>query len=113
VQYAVDLLIMASEQTVLRGIICRLIEAGICYGIEIKMENTKVMRISRQSSPIHIIEQKLFKNAECFNYLGSMVTNNARHEREIKSRIAIAKAVLNKKNVPFTVKLDLILRNKQ
>ena len=104
---------MASEQTVQRGIIGRLIEVGICYGIEIKMENPKIMRISRQSSPVRIIEQKLFENAECVNYFVSMVTNDTRFTREIKSRIAIAKAALNKKNSPFTVKLDLNLRKKE
>ena len=30
---------------------------------------------------------------EYFNYLGSMITNDARGRREIKSRIAVAKAV--------------------
>jgi hypothetical protein len=79
----------------------------MCYGIEINVEKPKIIRISRQSSPVHIIEQKLFENAECFNYLGSMITNNTRCTREIKSRISMAKVALNKKNVPFTVKLLL------
>jgi hypothetical protein len=41
-----------------------------------------------------------------------MVTNYARCTREIKSRIAMAKAVFNKKKTLFTSKLDLILRKK-
>jgi hypothetical protein len=97
---------MVSEETVMHSIIDRLIEVGMCYGIEINEEKPKIMRISRQSSPVHIIEQKLFENAECFNYLCSMI-NDARRAREIKSKIAMAKAALNKKNAPFTVKLDL------
>jgi hypothetical protein len=32
-----------------------------------------------------------------FNYLGSMITNDARCTREIKSRIAMAKAAFKKK----------------
>jgi hypothetical protein len=32
-----------------------------------------------------------------FNPVGSMLTNNARCRREINSRIAIAKAAINKK----------------
>jgi hypothetical protein len=95
VQQVDDLLTMASEETVLHGIIGRLIEVGTCHGIEIKVENPKIMRISRQPSPVHIIEQKLFENAECFKYLGSMITNDARCTREIKSRIAMAKAAFN------------------
>jgi hypothetical protein len=49
---------------------------------------------------------------EYLNYLGSMITNDARYTREIKSRIAKAKAAFNKKNNFFTSKLDLNLRKK-
>jgi hypothetical protein len=48
---------------------------------------------------------------EYFNYLGSMITNDARCTCEIKARIAMAKAAFNKKNL-FTSKLDLILSKK-
>jgi hypothetical protein len=43
---------------------------------------------------------------ECFNYLGSMITSDARGTREIKYRIATAKAEFNKKTL-FTSKLEL------
>ena len=43
-----------------------------------KHGKTKVMKISTHPSPIQImIEQKL-ENVEYFNYLGSMITNDAR-----------------------------------
>ena len=71
------------------------------------MEKTKVMRISRQPSPVTImIEQKQLENVECFKYLGSILTNDGRCMCEIKSRIAMAKAAFNKKTL-FTSKLDL------
>jgi hypothetical protein len=58
------------------------------------------MRISRHPYPIQImIHQKQLENVEYFNYLGSMVTNNARCTREIKSRNAMAKAEFNKKKL--------------
>jgi hypothetical protein len=47
VKYAVDLVLMAKEETVLQGMIDKLIENGRCYGIEMNVEKTKVMRISR------------------------------------------------------------------
>jgi len=100
-------LITASEETVLHSIIDRLIELGMCYGIEIYVEKPKLMKISRQSSPVHIIERKLVEIAEYFIYLSSTITNDARCTREIKARIAMAEAALNKKSAPFTVKLDL------
>jgi hypothetical protein len=58
-----------------------------------------------------MIDQKQLENMEYFNYLGSILTNDARCTREIKSRIAMAKAALNKKTL-FTSKLDLHLRKK-
>jgi hypothetical protein len=74
-QYADDLVLMAKEETVLQGMINKLIEIGRCYGMEMNVEKTKVMRISRQSSPVTImIDQKQLENVECFKYLGSMLT---------------------------------------
>jgi hypothetical protein len=71
------------------------------------------MRISRQPSPMKImLDQKQLENVEYFNYLGSVITNDARCTREIKSRIAMAKAAFNKKKNLFTSKLDLNLRKK-
>ena len=68
------------------------IEIGRCYGMEMNMEETKVMRISRQPFPVKIIiDQKQLENVESFKYLGSMLTNDGRCTCEIKSRIAMAK----------------------
>ena len=72
-------------------------------------KKTKVMRISREPSTVTImIGQKQLENVECFNYLGSMFTNDGRCTREIKSRIAIAKVAFNKKKTLFTSKLDFM-----
>jgi hypothetical protein len=91
VKYADDLVLLVKEETVLQGMIDRLIQIGRRYGMEINVEETKVIRISRQSSPIQMIDQKQPKNVEYFNYLGSMITNDARCTSEIKSRIAKVK----------------------
>jgi hypothetical protein len=81
--------------------------------MEMYVEKTTVMRISRQPSPMKImIDQKQLENVECFNYLGSIITNDGRCTHEIKSRIAMAIATFNKKNYLFTSKLDLNLRKK-
>ena len=77
------------------------------------VEKSTVMRISRQTSPIQImIDQKQPENVEYFNYLGSMITNDATCTCEIKSRTAMAKAAFKKGNTLFTSKLDLNLRKK-
>jgi hypothetical protein len=113
VKYANDLVLLAKEETVLQGMVDRLIEFGRRYGREMNVDKTKVMRISRQPYPIkNMIDQKQFENLEYFNYLDSIITNDARCTREMKSRIAMAKAAFNKKKNFFTSKLDLNLRNK-
>ena len=113
VKYSDDLVLMAKEETVLQGMIDKLIENGRCYGMEMNVEKTKVMRISRQPSPVSImIDQKQLENVECFKCLGSMLTNGGRCACEIKSRIAMAKAAFSKKKALFTSKLDFNLRKK-
>jgi len=77
------------------------------------VEKTKVMRISRQPSPVTIkIDQKQLENVKCFKYLGSMLTEDGRCTCEIKFRIAREKAALSKKKNLFTSKLDVNLRKK-
>ena len=76
-KYADDLVIMAKEETVLQVMMDKLIEIGSCYGMEMNVEETKVMRISRQPSPVTImIDQKQLENVECFKYLGRSLTND-------------------------------------
>jgi len=58
-----------------------------------------------------VTDQKLLQNVEYFNCLGSILINDARNTREIKSRIDMAKAAFNKEAL-FTSKLDCKLRKK-
>jgi len=78
VKFADELVLIAKEGTVLQGMIEKLIEIGSSYDMAINVEK-KVMRISRQPSPVKmIIDQKQLENVECFKYLGSMLTNGGR-----------------------------------
>jgi hypothetical protein len=55
----------------------KLIEIGGCYGMEMNVEKTKVMRISRQPFPVKVmIGQKQLQSVESFKYLGSILTND-------------------------------------
>ena len=90
-----------------------LIEIGRCYGMEMNVYKTKVMRISRQPFPVKtMIDQKHLENVESFKYLVSILTNDGRCTCEIKCRISMAKAAFNKKKALFTSTLDLELRKK-
>ena len=55
VKYADDLVLLAKEETALRGIFYRLTETGRSYETKMNVENTKVVRISRQPSPLIIM----------------------------------------------------------
>jgi hypothetical protein len=50
--------LLAKEEAVLQGMIERLTEIGTCYGMEMNEGKTKVIRISRQSSPIQIMKDE-------------------------------------------------------
>jgi hypothetical protein len=59
VKYADDLVLLAKEEMVLQDVIDKLIEIGTCYGMEMNVEKTKVMRLSTQPFPVKLmIDQK-------------------------------------------------------
>jgi hypothetical protein len=59
VKYAGDLVLLATEEAILQGMINKLTETMWCCGMEINVEKTKVMRNSRQPFPMQImIDQK-------------------------------------------------------
>jgi hypothetical protein len=98
VKYADDLVLLAKEEKVLQDMIDKLIEIGRCYGMEMNVEKTKVMRLSRQPLSVKImIDQKQLEKVESFKYLGSILTKDGRFTCEIKCMIAMAKAAFNKK----------------
>jgi ribosomal protein RSM22 (predicted rRNA methylase) len=113
VKYVDDLVLLAEEEKMLQDMIDKLIEIGRCYGMEMNVEKTKVMRISRQPLSVKImVDRKQLENVEYFKYLGSILPNDGRCSCEIKCRIAMAKATLKKKRTLFTSTLDLEFRKK-
>jgi hypothetical protein len=57
--------LLAKEEAALQGMTDRLIEIERCYGMEMNVEKTKIMRLSRQSSPAQImVDQKQLENVE-------------------------------------------------
>jgi hypothetical protein len=58
-----------------------------------------------------MIDEKQQKNVEYFNYPGSMIANDTECNLEIKSRMTMAKAAVNKRAL-ITSKLKLSIMNK-
>jgi hypothetical protein len=81
--------------------------------MEMNVEETKVMRISKQPFSVKLmIDQEQLENFEFLKYLCSMLTNDGRYACEIKSRISMAIATFNKKKALFTDKMELEFRKK-
>jgi hypothetical protein len=76
--------------------------------MEMNVEAAKVMKTSGRPSPVQIvIDQKQLENVEGVNDLGSMITNNARCTREIKSRIAVANCNTQHEDYSFRRQIGL------
>jgi hypothetical protein len=75
--------------------------------MEMNVEKTKVMRISREPSLLQIIiDQEQLEDLEYFSYLAKMIVCDARCTSEIKAQIAMAKASFDRKRTLSTSKLD-------
>jgi hypothetical protein len=71
VKYADDLVLLAKEEKVVQDMVDELIETGGCYGMEMNVEKTKVMRISRQPFAVKIMIDQ--KQLEMWNLLNIWV----------------------------------------
>jgi len=91
--------LLAKEEKLLQDMIDELIEIGRCFGMEMNVEKTKVMRISKQPFPVRIVIDQKLENVESFKYLGSILTNDGRYTCEMKCRIAMDKAAFIKKGL--------------
>ena len=101
-------MLLAKLETMSHEMIDRLIETGRCYEMEINVQIIKLLADSRRPSPVSILmHQKQTEYVEYFNYLGILVTHDARCVSEIKSRVIKAKQNSTRSN--FTRKLDLNL----
>jgi len=100
VKYADELVLLAKEENVLQKMIDKLIEIIGCYGMEMNMEKTKVMRISRQPFPVKImIDQKQLENVESFKYLGSILTKGGRCTCELNVELLWLKLHLTRRGL--------------
>ena len=87
----------------------RIIDVEIRHEMEVNVEETKVMKISRQTIPVQImIDQQYLQKAEYLNYLCGMIAHDAGRTREMKARTDMAKAAFDKKKTLFANRIGLI-----
>jgi len=84
------------------------------YGIKINVKKTKAMCISRQSkSKVKIyIDGQLLEQLQQFRYLGSLITEDEYCDKEIRSRIGLAKVKFMERKKIITSKMNLDLRKR-
>ena len=85
-KYADDLVLLAEEDALLQGMTDSLIYIGRCCGIEMNVDETKVIRISRQPSLIQImIHETQLENEEYDNKL-CKITSRILMEKQHSTR---------------------------
>jgi hypothetical protein len=76
----------------------RLVDTGRKYGLEISIDKSHIMRVSRSNELLQIkVNNRELKEVDHLKYLGSLLTRDGYCTREIKMRIAIAKKHLTEK----------------
>ena len=92
-RYRDDQEMISSINTGLQRIMDRLVEVGKRYDMKINTGKTKAMRISKMPNrKVNItVERVNLKQVKEFYYLGSIITEDGRSEKEIKCRIDMAK----------------------
>ena len=70
----------------------RLVDSGRKYGMEINIDKSQVMRVSRSNESLQInVNNRELKEVDHFKYRGSVLTRDRYCRKEIKMRIDIAK----------------------
>ena len=76
-------------QEELQDMVNRLVYTGRKYGMEINIDKSQVMRVSRSNESLQIkVNNRELKEVDHFKYLGSVLTRDGYCTREIKMRIA-------------------------
>ena len=107
-RYADDTVLLAENNTDLQDLVTAINNKGKRYGMEINITKTKGMIVSKKEMVPEIkisIEGKNIQQMKEMIYLGFMVTENGKCEREIKRRIGVAKSSFEKMHKVLTSRI--------
>ena len=93
-RYVDDTALLAGNEKELTELTSKINEVGKQFGMKINIKKTKVMVVSRKpnSPKINIaIDGQQIEQVTSYMYLGSLITEDVRCEKEIKRRIMIAR----------------------
>src|SRR5262245_48563473 len=105
---------VTTSQEGLQRIMSALNETARAYGMKINIGKTKVMRVSRDGGRtvnVYLDDHKV-EQVDNFKYLGSLITDDGRCEKEIKIRIAMAKEAFTRRREQLTKRMKASLKRK-
>ena len=114
VRFADDKAIVADTAKGLQLLMTRLNEVTEEYGMKINIKKTKVMVVTKKGhrkAKIEIAGQEL-EQVSHYKYLGSILTEDGRCEKDMKTRLAMAKGTFNDKIAILSSKLDQDLKKR-
>ena len=113
-RFADDQAMVSDTKIGLQRIMDRLVETAEEYDMKLNTKKTKVMTISRTpNSRLVIMVNKIqLEQVKEFRYLGSVITEDNRCEKEIRIRIAMAKEAFNKKKELLKNSLSVDLKKR-
>ena len=116
-RYADDTVLLAETEEELQELVNAVKEGSLKFGLEMNTKKTKTMIIRRDVNDGSKVDIKVdgvtLEQVESYQYLGQLITEDGRCEKEIRRRIGIAKTnFLKMKNVLTTKKLSMKTRKK-
>ena len=114
--YADDLVLLAESEVELQANINKFNNVCIDFGMKISVGKTKVMKISKKEGKINCkIGEDVIEQVSSFSYLGCIISEDGKLDKEFDSRIAKANAVssqlrntlFSKKEVSTKTKLSI------
>ena len=112
IRYADDKAVVANNEKNLQMLMDNVSWVTQEYGMKIKVKKTKAMCISRQDkTKVKIyIDGQVLEQVQQFRYLGSLITEDGYCDKEIRSRIGLAKVKFMERKKILTSKMNLDLR---
>ena len=108
-----DIGIIDKTQEQLQDMVNRLVDTEKKYGMEINIDKSHVMRVSRSNEQLQIkVGNRELKKVDHFKRLEGLLIRVGYCTREIKKTISMAKESFNRKISLLTSKLNIELRKK-
>ena len=104
IRYADHTVLVDTTEKDLQNLLDVVNEKGRNFSMEMNVKKTKVLVISRdQNIRVNLkLNGQVIEQVKCFKYLGSIITDDGKSQREVSTRIAEAKQAFNRMKTVLT-----------